>query len=222
MAEYDPDIHCGAQKANDPGSHCTRPAGWGTDHPSIGRCKWHGGATPSHNVAAERELLIRDCKVLGLPLDITPEQALLDAVKEAAGNVRFYRAMVQELPQHPTPDEYLPPEEGEEKGRWERGEPGIYARTYHISGLPTGEAKAHILVALYNAERDRLDTYVKTALQHKVSERLVALAEADAAAVAQAQINALLAMGLAARLEEFRLSFYEHLQPHIEPVSLSA
>ena len=29
-------------------SFCERPAGWGTDHVGIGRCKLHGGSTPTH------------------------------------------------------------------------------------------------------------------------------------------------------------------------------
>ena len=27
-------------------------AGWGTDHPGIGSCKFHGGSTPNHRTAA--------------------------------------------------------------------------------------------------------------------------------------------------------------------------
>jgi hypothetical protein len=225
VAEFDPDKHCGAQKANrPPGDVCKRPSGWGTDHPGIGRCKRHGGSTPSHNEAARRELLIRDCKVLGLPLDIDPETALLEAVREAAGNVAFYRVMVQDLPQHPTPDEYFPPDDDNEdgKGRWERGESGIYGRTYHVSGLPTGEAKPHILVQLYNDERARMVQFASIAMQRGVAERLVKLAERDATAVAQAQIATLAAMHLTGRLEEFRKLFHEQLQSHIEPLSLSA
>ena len=36
---------CGAQKRQGEGV-CTRPAGWGTDHPGEGRCKLHGGKNP--------------------------------------------------------------------------------------------------------------------------------------------------------------------------------
>lgn len=36
---------CGAKKKQN-GGHCTRPAGWGTDHPGFGKCKLHGGCSP--------------------------------------------------------------------------------------------------------------------------------------------------------------------------------
>jgi len=49
---------CGAT-ARSTGQPCRRPAGWGTNHPGAGRCKLHGGATPSgpaspHYVHGER------------------------------------------------------------------------------------------------------------------------------------------------------------------------
>jgi hypothetical protein len=31
-------------------------AGYGTDHPGIGRCKFHGGCTPTHRIRAQREM----------------------------------------------------------------------------------------------------------------------------------------------------------------------
>lgn len=46
--------YCGGKKRQGTGN-CTRPAGWGTDHPGFGRCKLHGGCAPSSNVAAARE-----------------------------------------------------------------------------------------------------------------------------------------------------------------------
>lgn len=33
---------------------CTQPAGFGTDHPGIGACKWHRGATPNGRTHAAR------------------------------------------------------------------------------------------------------------------------------------------------------------------------
>jgi hypothetical protein len=39
--------YCGARKKQPlyPGETCRRPAGWGTVHAGVGRCKLHGGAT---------------------------------------------------------------------------------------------------------------------------------------------------------------------------------
>ena len=48
---------CGARKKQGPGT-CTRPAGWGTDHPGFGQCKLHGGSTQSGTkAAAERQAI---------------------------------------------------------------------------------------------------------------------------------------------------------------------
>lgn len=56
-AESSPDRDknlCGGPLRHRDGT-CTRPAGWGTPHPGIGRCKLHGGSTPSHVAAAQRQ-----------------------------------------------------------------------------------------------------------------------------------------------------------------------
>jgi hypothetical protein len=41
----DPDEYCNARKTGGSG-YCQHEAGWGTDHPGVGRCKFHGGNTP--------------------------------------------------------------------------------------------------------------------------------------------------------------------------------
>lgn len=42
---------CGAKKKQPPHGPCTKTAGWGTDHPGLGKCKLHGGSggAPSGN-----------------------------------------------------------------------------------------------------------------------------------------------------------------------------
>src|ERR1700723_564286 len=97
---------CGAKTRN--GGVCKLPAGHGTDHPGIGRCKLHGGSTPTHEGAASMEIARRECAALGVPIDTTPDVALMDEVREACGNVAFYRQLVQELPTHPAPDVLVP------------------------------------------------------------------------------------------------------------------
>jgi hypothetical protein len=62
---------CGADKGFDVVSerhsgYCKRTAGEQTGHYGIGSCKWHGGATKTHQVAAERVLAERAAeKLLG-------------------------------------------------------------------------------------------------------------------------------------------------------------
>lgn len=47
--------YCGAPKKQGPGN-CTRPAGWGTDHVGVGRCKMHLGNSPTHRISGARRL----------------------------------------------------------------------------------------------------------------------------------------------------------------------
>ena len=218
MADDDSDKYCNAQRPNQAdGVLCQRPAGWGTDHLGIGRCKRHGGSTPNHEVAAQRVMAIQACDRLGLEIDVSAEEALLTEVRECAGNVAFYRRLVQELDEHPAADIY-----DEENEHWQRGEPGIYGRTYHVSGVPTGEGKPHVLVVLYNQERDRLRAVATEVLKAGVEARRLQLAEADAAMLLAAHATALINMGLEARLEEFRLEFVAAIRTTEERASLGA
>lgn len=49
-----PSRYCGAAKKQSAGT-CTQAAGWGTDHPGFGRCKLHGGCTPTGSKAAAEQ-----------------------------------------------------------------------------------------------------------------------------------------------------------------------
>lgn len=198
MAAPGPDKKlCGAQRANQPkGVTCGRVAGHGTDHKGVGRCSRHGGNTKNHKVAAEIELARIECDKLGVAIDVDPAAALLREVCETAGNVEFYRGLVQALPTHPDPDVYHLTNDG---GYWERGQTGVYGRTYHVSGTPTGEAKPHILVQLYNDERKHLLAVTTAALKVGLAERQVKLAEQQGALIAQVLKGVLTDLGVADR-----------------------
>lgn len=170
---------CGAKTRS--GTDCGRPAGWGTDHSGIGRCKNHGGSTPNHKRAAQKEIARRECATLGLAVEIDPGEALIQELWETAGNVAFYRELVQQLPMHPEPDAYV---DGEGGGHWKRGDAGVYGRSYHVSGIPTGEAKPHVLVALYNEERKHLAAVAAAALKAGVDQRRVELEQQRGALIA--------------------------------------
>ncbi len=197
------DGKCGAVFKGKP--PCKHPAGYGTNHPGIGPCKHHGGCTPAHEQAASKEIAKRECDRLGVAIDTTPADALLNEVREAAGNVSFYRELVQDLNEHPS----------------DAGEPALYHPTHHASGEPTGEAKPHVLVVLYNEERARLREAAKAALHARIEERVVRMAEADAERIAEAQMRALIDMGLTDRLEEFRERFNDRLAGE-QPAHLGA
>jgi hypothetical protein len=218
---FDPAKHCGGKTRR--GTRCEKTKGWGTGHVGVGCCKLHGGSTPTHERAASRELARQACETLGVPIEVDPAEALIRELWETAGNVEFYRQLVQQLPAHPEADEFVPPaKDSDTAGYWIRGEPGVYGRTYHVSGIPTGEAKPNILVVLYNEERKHLVDVAAAALKAGVEERRVRMAETDATQIFGAMAKALAAMGLGDRLDEFRTGFAAALRPDVEPLGLGA
>lgn len=72
---------CGAHRAKRGGT-CEKHAGWGTDHVGVGRCRFHGGRTPSHNAAAARQLALREFTLAGEETT-DPQAAILAALYRA-------------------------------------------------------------------------------------------------------------------------------------------
>lgn len=193
------------------GEPCKRRAGAGTDHVGIGRCKHHGGSTPTHQAAARKELARQACATLGIPIDTHPAEALLREVCETAGNVEFYRQLVVALPTHPEPDEFVEVAGSKTGGYWQRGEPGVYGRTYHVSGIPTGEAKAHILVQLYNEERKHLLAATTAALKAGCDAKRVQIEEDKATQLAEVLRSFAIALGHDPSSEIVRTAFRAQL-----------
>jgi hypothetical protein len=128
---------------------CDLAAGYDTPHPGIGRCKFHGGSTPSHVIAAERvqaeQAVLRAQQTYGLPVDVEPGEALLGLVRVAAGVVAWLGAQVAQL---------------------------------KLDDL-TADGRTHPLVALYLDERKHLAQVAKDTLAAGVAERRVRLEEAQ-------------------------------------------
>lgn len=99
-----PDGHGRCGGTNRAGEPCGHPAGWGTDHPGIGRCKNHGGSTPSHRLAAAKEQARRTAdealRLLGRE-GVRPVVNPLEALAELAGEIvatkDIFRERVAEL-----------------------------------------------------------------------------------------------------------------------------
>lgn len=89
---------CGAARKHT-GAPCTRPAGWGTDHPGIGACKLHLGCTPTHVVSARTAMAAEAAIRFGLPRDVEPQQALIEELHRTAGLVAFYESKAAEDPE---------------------------------------------------------------------------------------------------------------------------
>jgi len=87
---------CGAQRRRADAT-CRRPAGWGTDHPGVGRCKLHGGSTPSHKANAARKAT--DTEARAMLARLGEPDPLGDPVEELlrlGAEVRAYQEVLRE------------------------------------------------------------------------------------------------------------------------------
>lgn len=183
-------------------------------------CRKHGGAAGQvKRKAAEvvqAEVLRAEALRIGIPIDVEHGEAMVALVREAAGNVEFYRQLVQELQIHPDEDEFSVDDEG--KPVYKRGASGIYGRTYHVSGIPTGDAKPNILLVLYNEERDRLSSYCQAALKAGIDERRIRLAESTARELFEGVGKAMKKANLTPeQAEVFRVELAAHLRAAESP-----
>lgn len=163
-----------------------------TVKPGSPTCYRHGSNAPQVVAAASRRLqaveATEQLRQLGVSLETTPIAALEAMLFEAAGNVAVLRELVGSLPL-----------EAGRLGNSDRGlapTDGIYGHTYHQSGIPTGEAKPHVIVVMYNEERDRLAKLAEICVKLGLDRRRVELAEADARELFAGVMKAITAAGL--------------------------
>lgn len=174
---------CGASKAG--GGLCQMDPGQGTDHPGAGRCLHHGGLLPGGKMAAGVTIhdhlargdvgVLTTAPVYGTPEKIAPADALLWCVAITAGEVRYLSQKVAEL----TEDEVLgrPVTMVHESGEGEKGYKNMRTKTQ-------GPVEPHLWVRERQRAVDRLAKFSKMAIEAGVAERLVALAEFQATALA--------------------------------------
>lgn len=153
-------------------------------------CTSHGGAAKQVRAAAARRREAQAAKeavaTLGLPVDISPTEALLEEVRWTAGHVYWLRRKVQELDEaaglvNEHGDQIINPGER-------------HALTWGTTKVKTGgedsgttqEAKPSIWYALYENERKHLVVVCTAALRAGVEERRVRLAEQQGDLVATA------------------------------------
>lgn len=175
---FDPARHCGALRRSTDlkgpgvkGDPCRHPKGWGTDHHGIGTCRLHGGKAPGGERAAAKAKAAIALATLGLPVQKEPQQALLDAVYEAAGNVAFLRQEVQSM------------------GAQLVG--GVFSAGKDV-GIFQASEEVRAMVQLYGQWNDRLVKYAKAAIDAGIAERAVRIAEQQADAIVRV-VNAALA-----------------------------
>jgi hypothetical protein len=150
--------HCHARRKS--GGVCHRPAGWGTSHPGAGTCKLHLGSTADHTKYAQGQQARELVKTYGLPIDISPTEALLEEVRWTAGHVAWLRQRVQE-----TEQQQLTVGVAEQ-----RIDPGG-GKTVKIKTAP------NVWLDLYAAERRHLVDVCAAALRAGIEERQIRLAE---------------------------------------------
>ncbi|MCV2395942.1 hypothetical protein OEB99_16625 [Actinotalea sp. M2MS4P-6] len=164
------------------GGPCTNPRVTGLDV-----CRSHGGASPQSRAKAARaretQAAERAVATLGLAVDISPTEALLEEVRWTAGHVQWLRGKVQELDEarhladHAEEDDDAEIESAIGDGRHAL----VWGTTKVKSGGDdagtTQEAKPSIWYALYAAERAHLVTVCAAAIKAGVEERRVRLAE---------------------------------------------
>lgn len=167
----------------------TNPARYCMLYPKPGgtRCtRFHGSKAPQVKAAAEQRVAVEAAVAEGERLArlggqrvIDPLDALLGQVYEAAFNVEAYRLAIGDLVV--------------DVGAWSDSD--TVALPERIVEFERGgthvPARVHVLVDLYNQERDRLVKYSKLCLDARVDERRVRVAEADAQRFAAALGGAL-------------------------------
>lgn len=194
------DGYCNAKKSR--GGRCRRRAGAGTNHFGFGACSSHGGSTQSSGLAAARQMAV----VMGLPVEVSPMEALLYCVYVAAGEVVYCTEKIMEL----TDDEAIIREvtRTEKDGYNAQGAVGGTELKQHLPEL-------NIWVRVRHECMDRLSRYSKMALDAGVDERLVRAAEGMAT---------LLLPAIEGFLEELRLTADQRkrapalLKKHLSPL----
>lgn len=126
-------------------------------------CHYHGAKAPRARTIARRRIEAEQARqaVSRLNLDtgtgkIDPRDALELELWRTHIQVLLYQALVDDLSL----------EEG-----------GIYGRTYHATGRPTGEGKPHVLVEMRDRERQHLAQVAVHASKAGVEERRLRLEE---------------------------------------------
>lgn len=85
---------CGANRRG--GGVCKKPAGWGTEH-DFGRCRMHGGSTPTQMVHKQKILAAKAVAAYGIKSDLPPAAALLEEAQWSHGHVLWLRNVVQRI-----------------------------------------------------------------------------------------------------------------------------
>lgn len=172
---------CGA--ATRAGGACGLPAGHGTDHVGIGKCKRHGGSTPNHRKAAKKQQAVAAVATYGLAREIDPHEALLEELHRTAGHVAWLQQVVSDLEQNDLT--HLIVTGGGDDDR----------------KLEVIDERPNVYLDLYQRERKHFTDVAKTCIAVGIEERRVRVAEQTGAVLAQVIRGVLSDLGVADRPE---------------------
>jgi hypothetical protein len=184
---------CGAKKRQGIG-HCTQVAGWGTDHPGVGKCKLHGGATESGRKAATREGAEQEAQrmVRLAGVDQDPIEHLLESLHLAAALVQVWGTMVAAIDvkaeEEAEADGFLRGELGYEEVESDKGFTDMVVRPKDrlMAVDSRGESQVHPYMAEYQRALERRAKFAKLCIDAGVAERQIQLVERQGQLVAQA------------------------------------
>jgi hypothetical protein len=139
---------------------------------TAGREAWKKAQTKDR----EMERLERAVKTFGLPVTISPQQALLDEIARTAGHVLWLGEQIANL---------APEEVGWGLGSEEKREGVGEMETQIDLTTTTKVARPSVLIELYHKERSHLVHVAKVAIQCGIAERQIKLAEEQGQMIAQ-------------------------------------
>lgn len=170
---------CGAQTKT-PNKRCGRPAGWGTGHPGVGKCKLHGGASPQAEVSGALQLARHEAVVMGVPIDDRdPWTWLKRCIAIAGGELEYASAMVAQL----TPDEVVGPVVTSHT-RPAKRDRGADHQTKTVTEVRHGPPELHVWIKVRAGALDRCAQLSVMAIRAGLAEREVRLAEEAGQALA--------------------------------------
>lgn len=155
---------------------CKKNAGDGTTHPGIGRCKHHGGSTINHVESAQKEMLRKAVATYGLPVTITPEEALLGELERTYGAVLWLQERIGQM----DPEALVwGRHQAKQLGYRQLSDDAEELRAAIGTDLyeVTLQAGTSAWMQLYLKEREHLTKIAATAIKAGLEERKVNLAE---------------------------------------------
>jgi hypothetical protein len=165
--------------AKSTGKPCRRPAGHDTGHPGIGRCKLHGGATPTHQAAANIAMARDTAQLFAVPREVHPIEGMLEEYYRTAGMVDSYEAMCAGLLPAEVVEGVISVEETEGEPASDGGEESLSPGQRKVKR----GASVNVWVKLYNEERERFAKLGEALLRLDLDSRKVELAQSHVAAI---------------------------------------